>query len=211
LAFDPNLVIPDPAPPYPIRMYVMRPLQQSKLLNFPVLGWIIRTVLLLPHLLLLYAVQALGLLAWWMALWGILFTGRFPRGLFRIGAGTLRWTMGVYCYQFSLYDEWPPMDLDQRPDREVIVEVDYPARLNRWLNLPFLPLKFILAIPHLLVLYALASVAFVMVLIGQFAVLFSGQFPVGLHRFVVGTQRWSARVYGYLFSLTDEYPPFSLS
>jgi hypothetical protein len=211
MAYDPNIVLPDPSPPYPIRLYVMRPDTQSKLLNFPVLGWLIRTVLLVPHLLLMYAVQLLGLLAWWIALWGILFKGRFPRGLYRIGAGTLRWYMAIYCYQFSLYDEWPPMDFEQRPDRELILEVDMPERYNRWLNLPFLPLKFVLAIPHLLILYALVSAAFVVGLIGQFAILFSGSFPVGLHRFVVGVQRWNARMYGYLFSLTDEYPPFSLS
>jgi hypothetical protein len=118
--------------------------------------------------------------------------------------------MGVYCYLFSLYDEFPPMDMEQRPDRELILEVDYPGRWNRWLNLPFFPLKLILVIPHALVLYALASAAFVITLIGQFAILFSGSFPVGLHRFVAGVQRWNARMYGYIF-LVDEYPPFSMS
>jgi hypothetical protein len=66
-------------------------------------------------------------------------------------------------------------------------------------------------IPSALILYALASAAFVCVLIGQFAILFTGSFPVGLHRFVVGVQRWSARMYGYTFGFTDQYPPFSMA
>jgi hypothetical protein len=189
----------------------MRPNAQSKLLNFPVLGWLVRYVLLIPHLIMLYALQLAGIIAWLLSLWAILFTGRHPRGLFKLNVGVLRWYMGVYSYLFSLFDEFPPLDLDQRVDRELILEVDYPPTLNRWLNLPFFPVKILLIIPHALIIYALASAAFVCALIGQFAILFSGSFPVGLHRFIVGTQRWSARMYAYIFSLTDEYPPFSLN
>ena len=211
MAVAPPYVMPEPSPPYPVRLYIMRPNAQSKLLNFPVLGWGVRYVLLIPHLIMLYALQLMGLIAWFMSLWAILFTGRHPRGLFKINAGVLRWYMGVYSYLFSLFDEFPPMDLDQRVDRELILEVDSPPELNRWLNLPFFPVKLLLVIPHLLIIYALASAAFVCALIGQFGILFSGSFPVGLHRFIVGTQRWSARMYAYIFSLTDEYPPFSLN
>lgn len=211
MAADPTLIAPDASPSYPVRLYVMRPNSQSKLLNFPALSWLARLVLGFPHLLILYALQLLGFISWWMASWGILFTGRYPRGLFKINAGVLRWYMGYYCYMFSLYDEFPPLNLDQRPNRELILETDYPAKSSRWLNLPFLPLKFILIIPSAFILYALASAAFVCVLIGQFGILFSGSFPVGLHRFVVGSQRWTARMYGYMLGLTDQYPPFSMA
>jgi hypothetical protein len=189
----------------------MRPNAQSKLLNFPVLGWIVRFVLSLPHYIMIALLQILGVVAWWMALWAILFTGRHPRGLYRLNAGILRWYLGYYSYLFCLFDEFPPLDLEQRPERELILELDYPPTSSRWLNLPFFPVKFILVIPHALILYALVSAAFVCMLIGQFAILFSGTFPVGLHRFIVGTQRWSARMYAYIFSLTDEYPPFSMN
>ena len=211
MAANPTLVTPEPSPPYPVRLYIMRPTTQSKLLNFPAFGWLFRYVLLIPHLLMLYALQVTGLLAWWLATWGILFTGRYPRGLFRLNVGVMRWYMGVYSYLFSLFDEFPPMDLDQRPERELILEVDYTATSSRWLNLPFFPLKLILVVPHLIIVYALASAAFVCALIGQFAILFTGSFPVGLHRFIVGVQRWSARMYGYLLGFTDEYPPFSMA
>jgi hypothetical protein len=211
MAVDPTLVTPEAPPPYPVRLYVMRPSAQSKLLNFPFFGWLVRLVIGLPHLIMIYLLQVVAMGSWWMCMWGILFTGRYPRGLFKLNVGVLRWYMGYYCYMFSLYDEFPPLDLDQRPNRELILEVDYPQKSSRWLNLPFLPLKFLLVIPSAFILYALASAAFVCVLIGQFAILFTGSFPVGLHRFVVGTQRWSACMYGYLLGLTDQYPPFSVA
>jgi hypothetical protein len=211
LAVDPTLVLPEAPPPYPVRLYVMRPGGQSKLLNLPFFSWIFRFVLTFPHYILITMLQILGIVAWWMCTWGILFTGRYPRGLFKLNVGVLRWYMNYYCYMFSLFDEFPPLDLDQRPNRELILEVDYPRTSSRWLNLPFLPLKFLLVIPSALIVYALASAAFVCVLIGQFGILFNGSFPVGLHRFVVGTQRWTARMYGYIFGFTDEYPPFSMA
>ncbi len=71
--------------------------------------------------------------------------------------------------------------------------------------------KFILAIPHFIVLIALYFLAGVVVFIAQFIILFSGSFPPGLHGLVVGYVRWSTRVSGYVSAFTDRYPPFSLS
>ena len=188
----------------------MRPARQSKLLNAPVLGMIIKFFLLIPHFIMLMLLAYAAFAAWWLSTWAILFTGRYPRGLFRLISGVMRWAFGVTAYVYSLFDEYPPMDLEQRQDRELILEADYPSAPSRLLNLPFLPLKVILAIPHLLILYGLGLAAALCVLIGQFAILFGGTFPRGLHTFVTGTTRWSVRLYGYLAGFTDDYPPFSL-
>ncbi len=91
------------------------------------------------------------------------------------------------------------------------MQVDYPEHPNRWLNLPFFPIKFILAIPHLAILYVIGIIALLLVFIAQIAILFTGSFPAGLHTFVVGYQRWTARVIAYLAAFTDKYPPFSLN
>jgi Domain of unknown function (DUF4389) len=71
-------------------------------------------------------------------------------------------------------------------------------------------LRIILVIPHLVVLWALLIAAEVVVFISWFAALFTGEMPAWAHPFVTGTLRWQTRVYGYLFLLTDRYPPFSL-
>ena len=91
--------------------------------------------------------------------------------------------------------------------------VQYPESSNRWLNFPILGLivKAILVIPHYVIVAALYVVAMVMIFIATFAILFTGQFPEGMHSFVVKTMRWGIRVNAYVYALTDRYPPFSLS
>ena len=91
------------------------------------------------------------------------------------------------------------------------LEIDYPdvrRDLNRWLPL----VKWLLAIPHYIVLVFLWLAAFFAVIFAWFAILFTGRYPRGLFAFVVGTFRWTLRVAAYAFLLTtDRYPPFSLS
>ena len=73
-------------------------------------------------------------------------------------------------------------------------------------------MKWLLAIPHYIVLFFLGIGAIVAIIIAWFAILFTGKYPRGLFDFVVGVLRWSNRVTGYAFVLvTDEYPPFTLA
>ncbi|HEU0073102.1 MAG TPA: DUF4389 domain-containing protein, partial [Dehalococcoidia bacterium] len=64
---------------------------------------------------------------------------------------------------------------------------------------------------HIIILYFLFIIAGVLVFLAQFAILFTGTFPKGMHTFVVGLHRWYVRVIGYMYAMTDKYPPFSLS
>jgi hypothetical protein len=84
-------------------------------------------------------------------------------------------------------------------------EVEYPAELNRWLPL----IKWLLAIPHSLIVYALINVAYVIGFIAFFAILFTRKYPQSLFEFVVNIYRWQANLYAYAGLMRDEYPPFS--
>ena len=103
---------------------------------------------------------------------------------------------------------------DQYPstvDEQLVhLEIDYPdveQDLNRWLSL----VKWLLAIPHYIVLAVLAVIGVVVAVIAWFAILFTGRYPQALFDYVVGVGRWGLRVEAYAFLLvTDEYPPFSL-
>jgi hypothetical protein len=86
------------------------------------------------------------------------------------------------------------------------LEIERPERLSR-LSTLFRP---ILAIPQLIVLYFLALAAWVILLVAWVAVVITGRYPVGMFDFIAGYLRWSTRVSGYLFLLTDKHPPFSL-
>jgi hypothetical protein len=83
--------------------------------------------------------------------------------------------------------------------------VEYPERLSRWMIF----VKWILAIPHFLILYALYMVVYVITIIAFFAILFTGRYPRSLFDFVVNTYRWGGNVSAYTALLRDEYPPFS--
>jgi hypothetical protein len=93
------------------------------------------------------------------------------------------------------------------PDYPVRLEIDYPDRLSRLLIF----VKWLLAIPHFIALWFLTIVAYVVVIISWFAVLITGSYPPGLFNYVVGFERWRARLGAYLLLATDRYPPFSLA
>src|ERR1700748_2902522 len=92
------------------------------------------------------------------------------------------------------------------PGDEILVAFAEPAEQNRLTVL----VRIILAIPHLIVLWALGIAAQVVVIICGCAALFTGRLPDSRGEFLVGYLRWASRFYGYLFLLTDKYPPFEL-
>ncbi len=136
----------------------------------------------------------------------ILFRQKYPRWWFDWNLQLLRFNARVGAYLVLLDDRYPSTDEEQ----SVHLELPYPDahRLNRWLPL----IKWLLAIPHYIVLFFLVIAALVAVIVAWFAILFTGRYPRDLFNFVVGVIRWSNRVAGYAFALvTDEYPPFRLS
>jgi hypothetical protein len=92
------------------------------------------------------------------------------------------------------------------PDYPVRIEIDHPQELSRWLIF----VKWLLAIPHFLVLVLLGIGAWFVLIISWFAVLITARYPEGLFNYMVGVHRWAIRVESYVFLQTDAYPPFSL-
>jgi hypothetical protein len=93
------------------------------------------------------------------------------------------------------------------PDHAARFEISYPSELNRWLPL----VKWLLVVPHFIVLFFVGIGAFFVAIYAFFAVLFTGQWPRGAFDFLVGTFRWTYRVAAYFHLMVDEYPPFSLA
>ncbi len=136
----------------------------------------------------------------------ILFRQRYPRWWFDFQLALARFTYRVAAYAFLLRDEYPSTEDEQA----VHLEVDYPdaKRLSNWMPL----VKWILAIPHIIVLAVLALGVVAAVVIAWVAILITGRYPRMLFDYVVGVLRWAVRVSAYAFLLvTDRYPPFSLS
>jgi hypothetical protein len=131
---------------------------------------------------------------------------RYPRWWFDFARELTRFGYRVGAYMVLLTDRYPSTVEEQA----VHLDIDYPDvthDLNRWMPL----VKWLLAIPHFIVLGFLAIAAVFAVLIAWVAILTTGHYPHGLFDFVVGVGRWCLRVNAYAFLLvTDRYPPFSL-
>lgn len=197
-------VDPGPGGGHTISLDLVAPLEVA---NWrPLVHWL----LVIP-----YAIVA-GILTWvlgiasFIAFFTVLFTKRIPKGLFDFMTMALRASWRANSYQFFLREPYPEFEFatttaDPGGDPATL-SIDEPEELNRWLPL----VKWLLAVPHYVVLFFLAIGLWFVLLIGFFAVLFTGRWPQGLRDYVVGVNRWGTRVIAYVYLMTDEYPPFSL-
>ena len=137
----------------------------------------------------------------------IVFRQKYPRWWFDWNFNLMAFANRVGSYLLLMTDVYPSTDEEQH----VHLELPYPdveRDLNRWLPL----VKWLLAIPHYIVLFFLGVGVFVVAIVAWFAILFTGRMPRGLFDYMAGVLRWSNRVAAYAFALTtDEYPPFRLA
>jgi|CXWL01.1.fsa_nt_gi hypothetical protein len=204
-----------PTPTYPVRLTMAYPEKLSRLSTF------FRLILVIPVLFFLILLSgqsfqwfstnesarnvslggAGGIIA---GIWAaIIVRGRIPHWLFDFQVAFHRFSYRAYAYLGLLTDKYPAFE----GDWELQYDVDYPEGISRWRILFW---KLITAIPHFIVLAFLTIAVFFVTFIAWFAILFTGQYPRGLHKFSVGVLRWGARVTAYFESLTDVFPPFSL-
>ena len=185
-------------------------------LDEPLNRWLflVKWLLIIPHVLVVVFLLIFLVVSIAVAFFAILFTGKYPRGLFDFNVGVLRWgwRLGFYSYDALGTDRYPPFSL-QTQDYPADLTVEYPQRLSRKLVL----VKWLLAIPHLLVVGIFQGwgsryigLIGVLVLIAAVANLFTGRYPQGIFDLVLGMNRWSYRVYAYVALMTDRYPPFRL-
>jgi hypothetical protein len=170
----------------------------------------------IPHYIILAFLWVAFVVVWIIAFFAILFTGKFPRGLFDFNVGVLRWTwrVGFYSCEVLGTDKYPPFTL-QSVDYPADLQVEYPEKLSRGLAL----VKWwLLAIPHYIVITIFqagwgkkkAGLVPILAIFGAVALLFTGKYPADIFKLVVGMNRWSYRVCAYAALMTDQYPPFRL-
>jgi hypothetical protein len=209
--------------PYPLRLEGDLSPQLSRWL------WLVKWVLVIPHLVVLFFLWIAFVVLSVVALFAILFTGRYPRGMFDFNVGVLRWTwrVGYYSYSALGTDAYPPFSLADVPDYPARLSVTYPPQLSRGL---VLVKWWLLALPHYLIIGVFTGGAFagyneanggdawlygsgligLLVCIAAIVLLFAGRYPRGLYDLVMGMNRWCLRVVAYAALMTDEYPPFRL-
>jgi hypothetical protein len=176
--------------------------------------WLIKWLLLIPHYIILSFLSIAFFFVTVIAFFAILFTRRYPQGLFEFNVGVMRWAwrVGFYGYNALGTDLYPPFSL-KSADYPADLIVDYPEKLSQGLVL----IKWwILAVPHYIIVGILnggfgvshAGLGTILALFGAIARMFSDRYPEDIFKLVVGINRWTYRVAAYACLMTDDYPPF---
>ncbi|MDJ0771789.1 MAG: DUF4389 domain-containing protein [Ilumatobacter sp.] len=185
--------------------------------------WLVKWFLAIPHFIALVFLWAAFVVTTIVAGVAILFTGRYPQGIYEFNLGVLRWTWRVDYYATTGgigTDRYPPFSLKRHPDYPAVLDVAYPEQLSRGL---VLVKWWLLAIPHYLIIAVLVggAVGFwrdgppfgllgLLVLITGVILLVTGSYPRSMFDLIVGFNRWIFRVIAYAALMTDRYPPFRL-
>jgi hypothetical protein len=191
--------------------------------------WLVKWALVIPHWICLAFLWLAFVVLTVIAFFAILFTGRYPRGIFDFNLGVLRWTwrVGFYSYSALGTDRYPPFTLADVPDYPARIDVAYPESLSRGL---VLVKWWLLAIPHYIVVGIFAGGAWgawsgrggdaawigsggligLLACFAGIALLFTTRYPKPIYDFVLGMNRWVWRVVAYAALMTDSYPPFRL-
>jgi hypothetical protein len=193
--------------------------------------WLLKMFAAIPHFLALAVLWVVFVVLTLVAGVAILFTGRYPRRLFELNLGILRWNwrVGFYVYAALGTDRYPPFSLGPI-EYPAALDIAYPEKLSRGLVL----VKWLLAVPHLIIVGLIAadimlypipalnslagdmqlaggySVQNLLVVIAGFFLLITGAYPRSLFGFLMGINRWMYRVLAYVALMTDDYPPFRL-
>lgn len=171
---------------------------------------LVRLLLVIPHGIIIGLLAIVAFIIYFISWFAIAFTGRYPEGMLRFVIGVMRWSVRVNGYFYLLTDRYPPFSLDEDAIYPVRVEIAEEVEGRNRLT-TFWPIRWILSIPHMIILQVLGYVMNILVVIAWIIALITGSVPVGLHNFMAGYVRWQARAYAYYLNVTDKYPPFSLS
>jgi hypothetical protein len=205
---------PGPVSSYPVDVQYPRQEAANKLFAVPVLGYLVKTVMLIPHLIVLAILQMVVAVLQYVLWIPVIVLGRYPNWGHLIVGGTLSWHNRVVAYYFGLEETYPAFSLaDPGTGREAQMLFQPAPTSSRLYAFPLVgyAIKMVVLIPHMIALYVLTLLAMLAILVTWIPVLLTGRYPDWGYTLVGGWNRYFTRYYAYWYGLTDAYPPFRLS
>src|SRR5689334_7739030 len=165
-----------------------------------------RYIVAIPWLIVAYVygivAEIVAIIAWF----AIVFTGKYPQGLYDFNAGYLRMTSRTNSFLYLLTDEFPPFGGEEGGGYPVRIGV--PTPLDKYSRLKT-GLRLIIGIPVMLLAFVQAIILCVVAIIAWFAILFTGKLGEGLFNPMRSAMAYLVRTTGYFLLITEDYPPFS--
>jgi hypothetical protein len=208
---------------YPVTLTVEFPEKLSRLTTF------FRCFMLIPQVFVSIFIYIAAYVVMFLSWWAILFTTKYPEVFLNFVVWWLRWYTRVIGYAYLLTDKYPPFSGREEADYPVILGVEHPEKLSRlttFFRFPIVPMPTLsighgwrllwqpssgmpMTIPHVIVLWFISIAGVIILFLSWWAILFIGRYPRVFFDFVTWWFRWSIRVTGYAYLVTDKYPPFS--
>jgi hypothetical protein len=163
-----------------------------------------RIILAIPWFIVAYVYEIVALFTVFIAWVAIVITGRYPEGLYKLNAGFVRYYVRTFSWVYLQTDEWPPFGISDDPAYPIRVNVGAREERQNRLTVFF---RIILALPLLLLTYAVSYVHLFLAVIAWMTIVFRGYLPEGVNSAMTYCNSFYARLYGYLALLTDVYPP----
>jgi hypothetical protein len=165
-----------------------------------------RLILAIPWIIVAYVYEIAAFFTQVVAWFALLITGKYPEGLFKLNSGFVRYRIRTLAWLYLQTDEWPPFGIADDPAYPIRVEFVREEKQNR-VKVFF---RIILAIPMLILTYAVAYVHTFLAVIAWLTIVFRGYLPEGINDAMTYCNSFYARLYGYLAFVTDAYPPVGL-
>lgn len=208
---------------YPVTLTVEYPERLSRLTTF------FRFFMLIPQYVVIVFISIAAYVIMFLSWWAVLFTARYPEVFFNFITWWLRWYARLGGYAYLLTDKYPPFSGRVEAAYPVVLDVESPEKLSRlttFFRFPIIPMPQMtvwgewrfwpqatpgmpMAIPHYVVLWFISIAANIILFLSWWAILFIGRYPRVFFDFITWWFRWSMRVTGYVYLVTDKYPPFS--
>jgi len=166
----------------------------------PLIKWFI----LIPHYFALFFLGIGALFVWFISFFAVLFTAKYPEGMWNYMVGVQRWALRVVSYHLLISDTYPPFTLDETPEDPVRLHVVYPEPVSRWRPL----FAWLIILPYAIVAGLIGYVAYICSFLAFFTIIFTKKIPEGLFSVIRIGLNWQYRANFYGYYLSTEYPPF---